>query len=363
MADIRQTAANPSDDFIRATPRSPVLGYLADLTASTYSPQRTQQMQGVAKFLGASEISQTLDRMAYGQPLTTGSGGIGGTSKIRPEVAEAAMSLMDFLPTSGIAKGAALAAPAIGGMIIGKGGKLSSSLEDAMLASEKIKSLGAEFIPKIEQASGGSVYLTVSKQQFTKSGEPSKRAKPVPIDFKARFADHPSYWGSSISSDPVTGNDVDTVVKMFESKIGRGPEPEFSIARFNPADKYGTVQDVRFIEGLSHRGNPVIKRTVESRPFTFFEPKTSWDATAAQKAKMLADIGTDPKTIWEQTGTWKGPDGKWRQELINQGIPDTGQAFTDVERMAKEYGYEGAANPEQGTAILFGPTAVKRAPP
>jgi hypothetical protein len=47
----------------------------------------------------------------------------------------------------------------------------------------------------------------------------------------------------------------------------------------------------------------------------------------------------------------------------NQGIPDTGQAFTDVERMAKEYGYEGAANPEQGTAILFGPTAVKRAPP
>lgn len=199
----------------------------------------------------------------------------------------------------GIAKGAAMAAPAIGGMIIGKGGKLSSSLEDAMLAAEKIKSLGAEFIPKIEQASGGSVYLTVAKQQFTKSGEPSKRAKPTPIDFKARFADHPSYWGSSISSDPVTGNDVDTVVKMFESKIGKAPEPNFSIARFNPADKYGTVEDVKFIEGLSHRGNPVIKRTVESRPFSFFEPKTSWDASAAQNAKALADIGADPRTIWQ----------------------------------------------------------------
>ena len=321
MAELALTAQDPSRDFMRETPRSPVLGYLADLAAKSYSPERTQQMQGVAKFFGAPAISQTLGRMAYGEPLTTGAGGIGGTSKIRPEVADAAMSMMDFLPQSGFAKGAAMAAPAIGGMLIGKGGKLSSSLEDAMLAAEKIKSLGPEFIPKIEQASGGSVYLTVAKQQFTKSGEPSKKVKPIPVDFKARFADHPSYWGSSISSDPVTGNDVDTVVKMFESKIGRAPEPNFTTARFDPADKYGTVEDVRFSEGLSHRGNPVMKRTVESRPFTFYEPKAAWDAQAAQSAKTLEDIGIDQTTIWKQTGTWKGSDGKWRQQIqpvVNQ---------------------------------------------
>lgn len=44
----------------------------------------------------------------------------------------------------------------------------------------------------------------------------------------------------------------------------------------------------------------------------------TWDALAAQKAKMLADIGTDARTIWQQTGTWKGPDGKWRQEVGDQ---------------------------------------------
>ena len=44
----------------------------------------------------------------------------------------------------------------------------------------------------------------------------------------------------------------------------------------------------------------------------------------------------------------------------NQGIPNPTQAFTDVERMAKEYGYEGAVNPEQGTAILFNRTPVQR---
>jgi hypothetical protein len=41
----------------------------------------------------------------------------------------------------------------------------------------------------------------------------------------------------------------------------------------------------------------------------------TWDALAAAKAKMLADMGTDARTIWKETGTWKGPDGKWRQEI------------------------------------------------
>jgi len=266
----------------------------------------------------------------YNTPDTQVMGGSEWIGKKMEEaglVSSARAPLTEFIasvavPTpGGLAKGAALAAPALGGMVIGKGGKLSSSIDDAMLAAEKIKSLGPEFVPKIEQSSGGSVYLTVERQTLTKSGEPSKIKKPTPIDFKARFADHPSYWGSSISSDPVTGNDIDTVVKMFESKIGKAPEPNFSTARFNPADKYGTVEDIKFVEGISHRGNPVIKRTVERRPFTFFEPKSAWDASAAQKAKLLNDMGTDARTIWQQTGTWKGPDGKWRQEIqpiVNQ---------------------------------------------
>lgn len=44
----------------------------------------------------------------------------------------------------------------------------------------------------------------------------------------------------------------------------------------------------------------------------------TWDALAAQKAKLLTDMGTDPRTIWQQTGTWKGPDGKWRQEISDE---------------------------------------------
>ena len=171
MAELASTAQDPRQAFIRGTPRNPILGYLSDLAGASYSPQRTQQMQGVAQFFGAPAISQTLNRLAYGEPLTTGAGGIGGTSKLRPEVAEAAMSFMDFLPTSGVAKTAAMAAPLVGGMMMGK-------------------------------------------------------------------------------------------------------------------------------------------------------KSATWDAMAAAKAKILADIGTDPRTIWKETGTWKGPDGKWRQEI--DANPQTG---------------------------------------
>jgi hypothetical protein len=42
----------------------------------------------------------------------------------------------------------------------------------------------------------------------------------------------------------------------------------------------------------------------------------TWDALAAQKAKILADMGTDPRTIWQQTpklSAWAANKyGNWR---------------------------------------------------
>ena len=80
-------------DALRATPRNEYLGALADLIAQSYAPQRTQQMQGTARFLSMPAISQTLDRLSYGEPLTTGAGGLGGTTRIRPEALEAGMAV------------------------------------------------------------------------------------------------------------------------------------------------------------------------------------------------------------------------------------------------------------------------------
>jgi hypothetical protein len=197
MADLSQTAQNPSGDFIRATPRNPVLGFLSDIVGASYSPQRTQQMQGIARLFSAPAISQTLDRLAFGEPLTTGAGGIGGTSRPRPEVMEAGFAVTDLLPTSAAAKGAALAVPALAGIFMG------------------------------------------------------------------------------------------------------------------PKSK-------------------------------------TWDALSAQKAKMLADIGTDPRTIWQQTGTWKGPDGKWRQEISDQTAKLTlGRGKPDEYGAIEAKTFEGALKHQQ----------------
>ena len=41
----------------------------------------------------------------------------------------------------------------------------------------------------------------------------------------------------------------------------------------------------------------------------------TWDAAAAAKAAALEAQGKDARAIWQETGTFKGADGKWRQEI------------------------------------------------
>lgn len=81
-------------DYIRPTPRNPLLGLLADaLTGGVEwmrSPQRAQQMQGLGGLLAETGIPATVERLSYGEPLTTGRG---MTTRLRPEAEAALMTL------------------------------------------------------------------------------------------------------------------------------------------------------------------------------------------------------------------------------------------------------------------------------
>ena len=98
---------------ISPTPRNPILGLLSDFIAQGYDPRRTQQMQGISKFLMAPEISQTLDRLSYdpsGRSLFTGAGGLGGTTRMRPEALDAALAVTPMAgPTARLAGRGAVA--------------------------------------------------------------------------------------------------------------------------------------------------------------------------------------------------------------------------------------------------------------
>jgi hypothetical protein len=57
-------------DSVRATPQNAALGSIANLIKESYSPQRTQQMQGVSKFFDMPALARTVERLSYGEPIT-----------------------------------------------------------------------------------------------------------------------------------------------------------------------------------------------------------------------------------------------------------------------------------------------------
>lgn len=105
-------------DYIRPTPRNPILGLLADAMmgglAYMEDPRRTQQMRGVGGLLSETGIAQTMERLSYGEPLTTGRG---MTTRLRPEAEAALMTLgPEAVP---IGRGAMAAVRATKGLPVG----------------------------------------------------------------------------------------------------------------------------------------------------------------------------------------------------------------------------------------------------
>jgi len=92
-------------DQMQPTPRSTILGLFSDIVNFPLqymsAPERTQQMQGTAQFLYGTGIPQTLERASYGNSLFSGAGGLGGTTRMRPETAEALMNVAPALPAAG----------------------------------------------------------------------------------------------------------------------------------------------------------------------------------------------------------------------------------------------------------------------
>ena len=92
-------------DQMQPTPRSTILGLFSDIVNLPLqymsSPERTQQMQGTAQFLYETGIPKTLERLSYGDSLFSGAGGLGGTTRMRPETANALMNVAPVLPAAG----------------------------------------------------------------------------------------------------------------------------------------------------------------------------------------------------------------------------------------------------------------------
>ena len=145
-------------DYIRPTPRNPILGLLADAMMGGLSymedPRRTQQLQGLAGLLSETGIAQTVDRLASGEPLTKGKG---FATRMKPETAAAAMTLgPEAVP---IGRGAMAAAKAAerAAMAAGRAGERYA--ERVVPQIMERGGLPAEMVAAMGQGTQSKIYL------------------------------------------------------------------------------------------------------------------------------------------------------------------------------------------------------------
>ena len=123
-------------DYIGATPQNPLLGLLYGGYDYLRSPQRTQQMQGLASLLESTGLPKTIERMSYGEPLTNI--GRANVPMLKPETAEA---MMTVAPMAGpAARGAGrLVGSQINRAMLGEGGLLAPITPQPMYAVKPTK--------------------------------------------------------------------------------------------------------------------------------------------------------------------------------------------------------------------------------
>ena len=220
-------------DGIRATPMQyPILGLLADRLkkaqqfAVAPGGYANPPAEMLLNLLGVPAIQQTMERVAYGEPLTTGRG---MTTQIRPEVAESAMTL---LPAAA--------------------GTARVAERGAMAAGRAGERMAERMVPQIMERGGMPAGL-------------------------------------------LEGMATNTTSKMF---IGAS--------------------------------SPMFNKDM------------------ALKASQMAKKGSSPQEIWQATGTVKGPDGQWRQEISDKASRYDPEALEDL-RALENFDYLKQTQPLGGT--------------
>jgi hypothetical protein len=197
------------------------LGLLSDFIAQGYDPRRTQQMQGISKFLMAPEISQTLDRLSYdpsGRSLFTGAGGLGGTTRMRPEALDAALAVAPMLRAA-----SAGVKPLTKGLPVGA----------------SIKNVGKNFPTSITDRSEVKNVANDFASQFKQMGF------DVTVDHSGSKAGASSYLGVS---DPQTGRFLSKPIRISDHSKG-ARELDANINVLNPQEDFAkitsTLNDMR----------------------------------------------------------------------------------------------------------------------
>ena len=284
-------------DWMQQTPlENPILGLLADRLkkAQEFAAKpfgyENPPVEMLMNLLGVPAVQQTMERMAYGEPLTTGSG---MTTKPRAEALEAAMTL---LPAS------------VGAAKATKGLPVGASIQD--VGGLLGKRTPSQFVPNVEAGKEMIVHHNISPEKLARVEKVG--GMPVPSVAVSNVENPLTSFGniSLIGDKSMAIPSAKNPVYGFDAYTARTPEIDFKF-------------DAKSVKNIDSFFSDVAKK-IPDGDYTVDRLKQDWKYrfdSDIYKAKFLDEQGMlpDPKDFGKDT--WK-----FTQE-VNQRVRDSRPAY------------------------------------
>jgi hypothetical protein len=95
--------------------------------------------------------------------------------------------------------------------------------------------------------------------------------------------------------------------------------------------KYGGKELLRLINNAHVYGEGKLANITPQPMRIFVGPNSAtFDKVNAVKAHEMEKAGVDPEKIWQETGTFRGPDKQWRQEISDKSAKITDEVFNQI---------------------------------
>lgn len=322
-------------DYIGATPQvNPLMGLLAERLkqAQQFATKpfgySNPPAEAILNLLGIPAVQQTAERLAYGEPLTTGRG---MTTQIRPEVAEAALT---------VAPVAGLLGKATKGLPVGASTKPLDDMVGLLTPARE------SFVPGVEAGKEMIVHHNISPEKLARV----EKVGGMPV---------PSIAVSNVENPMMNFGDI-SLIGPKEMAIPSAKNPVYGFDAYTartPSIEY--TFDTKSSKNLDNLFSDV-KDSLNSG--TIYNLKDNWkdrQFNDAMKAKFLKEKGmlpdpSDFKDKWDfSRDIGSKVDQNWKEytEWVNdfdKRLPDAG---VDIkERIFK--GYTDSGNRKYAPATL-----------
>lgn len=151
---------------------------------------------------------------------------------------------------------------------------------------------------------------------------------PEPDSMVGRALDAAAQWGRGVQK-----NVSDLVSPTAWAEALKNP-PRGVLSQMNPENKQEMIG--QGIDAALDFGPGALGKVAPAMLGTFIGKNAkNWNISDALKAAEMEGAGVDPQIIWKETGTWKGPEGQWRQEISDKNAKITDEVFNQIKAKNK----------------------------